>query len=305
MPDPDTPSTRDTAPALLAGRARTRAAAAGLWLALALGTSAQAQDAASLRALHAQLEPALASSPFKRPLLLNSDPTSGEPRGEVQAVIDHPFRSLGQALQRGEQWCEVVMLQTNVKRCTVSGSPPRQTMQLAIVRRFDQPLESAFLVDFQHALRAAGPDYLSVQMNADEGPLGTRDYRLSLEAVPLDARRSFVRMSYSYTNGVAAKLATEAYLATRGRDKVGFSSTGQAADGQTVYVKGMRGVAERNTMRYFLAIEAVLGALSVPNEQQRAERRQRAWFAATERYPRQLREMDLNQYLALKRQSDG
>ena len=292
------------APPAAGRRPRRRMLVTSLWYALALGTPALAQDAASLRTQHAQLESALASSPFKRPLLLTSEPTSAEPRGEVLAVINHHFRTLGQALQRGEQWCEVVMLQTNVKRCTVSGNPPQQTMQLAIVRKFDQPVESAFLVDFKHALRAAGPDYLSVQMSAEEGPLGTRDYRLSLEAVPLAAGRSFVRMSYAYTNGVAAKLATEAYLATSGRDKVGFSSTGHDTAGEVAYVKGMRGVAERNTMRYFLAIEAVLAALSSPADQ-RAERRQRAWFAATERYPRQLREMDLNQYLAIKRQGDG
>lgn len=44
---------------------------------------------------------------------------------------------------------------------------------------------------------------------------------------------------------------------------------------------------ERNTMRYYLAIEAYLGAYTLPAAEQ-PERRLRDWFAAVERYPRQL-----------------
>ena len=62
----------------------------------------------------------------------------------------------------------------------------------------------------------------------------------------------------------------------------------------------MRGVIERNSMRYYLAIEAFLGALSAPPQAQ-LDKRLRDWFAATERYPRQLHEMDEARYLELKR----
>jgi hypothetical protein len=62
----------------------------------------------------------------------------------------------------------------------------------------------------------------------------------------------------------------------------------------------MRGVVERNTMRYFLAIEAHLGALSVPAAG-RMEKSLRDWFAGSERYPRQLHEMEQGAYLSMKR----
>jgi hypothetical protein len=62
----------------------------------------------------------------------------------------------------------------------------------------------------------------------------------------------------------------------------------------------MRGVVERNTMRYYLAIEAYLGALSLPPAQQ-FERRLADWHAGIERYPRQLHELTLGEYLDLKR----
>jgi hypothetical protein len=60
-------------------------------------------------------------------------------------------------------------------------------------------------------------------------------------------------------------------------------------------------VVERNTMRYYLAIEAYLGELAIPRAQQ-FERRLAAWFAGVERYPVQLHELELGEYLALKRE---
>ena len=60
---------------------------------------------------------------------------------------------------------------------------------------------------------------------------------------------------------------------------------------------GVRGVVERNTMRYYLAIDAYLDA---PGPQGR-EKRLGEWFDDTERYARQLHEMDRDDYLAMKR----
>jgi len=121
-----------------------------------------------------------------------------------------------------------------------------------------------------------------------------------LEAVPLDAKRTFVHMSYAYGYGFAARMAMEGYLATLGRNKVGFTITGQAHDGKPVHMGNVRGVVERNTMRYYLAVEAYLGALGLPPAEQ-SERRMRDWYASIERYPVQLHELERNQYLEMKR----
>jgi hypothetical protein len=92
----------------------------------------------------------------------------------------------------------------------------------------------------------------------------------------------------------------QAYLATIGRGKAGFTVVDKQADGRPIYIDGMRGLVERNTMRYYLAIEAYLGALSAP-PQARLEQSLRDWFAASERYPRQLHELEQNEYLVMKR----
>lgn len=270
---------------------------AGGALLAAAPAAAQSRDA--LRAIHARLQPQLAASPFRRPLVLQSEPSASDPDGTVHAVLDRPYAEVVETLRQPAGWCDVLLLQTNVKACAVGGGTP-PTLRVAIVRKHEQSVRDAYQVDFAYALKASGPDYLSVQMSAAQGPLGTRDYRLALEAVPLDGRRTFIRMSYAYVNGVASRMATDAYLATSGRDKVGFSRTDRNASGEPVYVGGMRGVAERNAMRYFLAIEAVLATRALPPDQQ-LERRLAMWFSGIERYPRQLKEMERADYLAMKR----
>ena len=142
--------------------------------------------------------------------------------------------------------------------------------------------------------------YLALRLEAADGPLGTRDFRIALELTPAPAGGSFMRLSYSYRYGLAARLALQGYLATLGRDKVGFSIVGRAADGSPIYIEGLRGAVERNTLRYYLAIEAYLGALALPPAQQ-PESRLQAWFDATERHPLQLHELERDDYLAMKR----
>lgn len=278
----------------------TLRAALALMAALASATGWSQGGAAALRERHADLRPALAASPFGRPLLLQAGGSSSRPQGDVYAVVNHPFERVGPALQGSAHWCEMLTLQFNIKRCAPGGRPPRETLQVAVGRKADQPVKDAFAIQFDYTVLASRPDYLAVQMNASDGPFGTRDYRLALRAVPVDATRSFIHLSYAYTNGLAARMATEAYLATVGRHKVGFSVVGRTRTGEPIYVKGAQGVAERSAMRYFLAVDAHLDALGVPRHQQ-ADKRLREWFAETERYPLQLHEMELDDYLALKR----
>ena len=270
-------------------------------LTLGLGTApAQAQDAAALRAKHEALRDQLASNQFQRPLYLESTQSATELRGDVYAVVEQPYSVVGPALQGMDHWCELLILHLNVKHCAYTGKPPAEVLSLSVGRKFDQPLEDAHRVDFSYSMPAAGADYIRVQMAAETGPLSTRNYRLALEAVPLDAKSSFIHMSYAYAYGAAARMAMQVYLATAGRSKVGFSIVGKGEDGKPIYIDGVRGVVERNTMRYYLAIEAYLGAVTAPPAE-RLERRLRDWFNATERHALQLHEIERDDYLAMKR----
>ena len=217
----------------------------------------------------------------------------------MYAVVAQPFSLVGPALLGMEQWCDVMMLHLNVKTCRGMGNGGASTLRLAVGRKFDQPLGSAFQIDFAYSVVANQADYLQVTLAAAAGPLDTKDYRIGFEATPLDATTTFLHLSYAYAYGMAARMAMSAYLATIGHDKVGFSIVSYRGDGVPVYLADMRGAVERNTMRYFLAIEAYLGALALPVAQ-RPEQRLRDWFDAIERYPRQLHELSREDYLTMK-----
>jgi hypothetical protein len=278
-----------------------RAAAVVVCMALASSASpALAQDAAGLRAKAEGFRGALADNVFHRPLVLESTEADSDLRGDVYAIVNQPFDVLETALHGAAQWCDLLILHLNVKNCGVSGAAPAELLALTVGRKVEQAADDGYRIEFRFRVAAVAKDYLRVQMNADAGPLGTRNYRLAFEAAPLDAARTVVHLSYAYAYGLAARMATQTYLATLGRGKVGFSVASTGADGKPVYIGGVRGVLERNTMRYYLAIEAYLDALGVPAAQQ-AEKRLRDWFAATERYPRQLHELDADEYFAMKR----
>jgi hypothetical protein len=275
-------------------------------LLLCLGaTTAPAQSAAgdsvqALRERYAELQEPLRNNPFGRALHLDSVQNSGDLRGDIHAVVEHPFATLGAALGKAETWCDVLILHLNVKQCRVVPDAAAITLVVHIGRKFDQPIDEAYRVEFAFRQVAATPEYLHASLRADSGPMGTRDYSIALKAVPLDEGRSFMHLSYSYGYGMAARLALQAYLSTLGSGKMGFSVIDKRPDGTPVYVGSVRGVVERNTMRYYLAIDSYLGALAVPPAQQ-VEKRLRDWFTATERYALQLHEMSEAEYLDMKR----
>ncbi|MGE3704063.1 MAG: hypothetical protein AB7I13_02245 [Vicinamibacterales bacterium] len=221
-------------------------------------------------------------------------------KGEIRAVVHHPFAIAGAALADASRWCDVLILHLNTKNCRSSTEDARTILHVAIGSKHDQRPADAHGMEFHYGVGAGDSNHLRVQLGAPRGPLGTSDYRIVLEAEPARSGQTSIRLAYSFSHGVVAKLAMQAYLGTIARDKVGFTVIGREADGRPRYIGGMRGVVERNAMRYYLAVEAYLGALSAPPGE-RVEKSLRDWFTATERYPRQLHEMGRDDYLAMKR----
>ena len=241
-------------------------------------------DADELRGRHAQMSEHLRNNEFGRQLHIDSAESQNSLQGDVYAVLDHPFDKVREALQHPGAWCDIMLLPFNTRACQASGNQ----LTVRIGRKPDQPVEQAHPLNFSFQNVAARPDYLQTRLNAGQGPFGTRDYRISAEAVPLENGKTFMHMRYSYGFGGAGRFAMQAYLATAGANKVGFTTN------------GVRGAVERNAMRYYLAIDAYLDTMDAPAAQ-RVDKRINQWFTATERYPRQLREMERARYVALKR----
>jgi hypothetical protein len=245
---------------------------------------------AALRARHATLAPQFAENAFGGPLVLQSEEAGRRIQGDVYAVLDHPFAVVSGALSDAGQWCEILVLHLNTKYCRRNG----ELLDVRVGKKEEQKLEAATLLRFAWQPPTVRPDYLLAQLVAADGPYDTRDYLLLAEAVPLEGKRTLLHMGYALSYGGASSLAMRMYLATIAHDKVGFSQV----DGN--FVGGQRGVVERNTMRYYLAIDAYLRSLAAPPGQQQEQRLQ-AWFDATEKYPRQLHEVGREDYLRMKR----
>ena len=275
------------------------ACAALALLAIQAAWSADLIGAQALRTRHATLGPHLASNAFGGPLVLQWEEIQRRIDGDVYAVLDHPFAQVAATLADAAQWCDMLILHLNVKHCQrVSGTQGTVRIDLRVGKKHPQAVQAASLLALSWRPPSVAGDYVAARMDAAEGPFDTRDYRLLVEAVPIAPGKTFLHLGYAFSYGGASHLAMHLYLATIGRDKVGFT---RAPDGPAdEFVGGMRGVVERNTMRYFLAIDAYLGSLALPAER-RLEHRLAAWFDATERYPRQLREVDRTAYLEMKR----
>lgn len=286
-----------------AWRCMSIAVLAGLLLLTAIASWAEvpaSSSPASLRAQYAVLQGRLNATPFAQPLVLESKETSSHEQGEIHAIVDYPFATVKSALGDAAHWCDILILHLNVKYCHASEASASNSLAVQIGRKYPEALDARRSVVFAHEVASEAPDYFQTRLTAESGPYSTTQYSIVLEAVPLPGGRTFLHLSFSYGFGARGALAMRAYLATAGSGKIGFTVVGRHDDGAPSYIGDVRGVLERNTMRYYLAIDAYLKTLSSPPQDQ-LERRLGEWYASTERYSAQLHELDETAYLAMKR----
>jgi len=261
---------------------------------------AQVDPATALREKYVSLTQSLEQNSFKRPLVLNSTETAHELKGNVYATINYPFEQVNASLNNPNHWCEVMLLHINIKYCRAVAKPSGTIFRINVGKKTPEKLVNTARIEFKYQVRTTTPEYVEIRLNAKEGPMGTSNYRMVFEAVALGGDKTFLHLSYSYAMNFTGRLAMQFYLETLGAGKVGFTVIGKRANGQLDYIDGLRGLVERNTMRYYLAIDAFLGATGTDPALQ-FEKRLQNWFAATEQYPRQLHEMNRSAYLNMKR----
>jgi hypothetical protein len=268
--------------------------------AAATATAQEGTSAAMLRKDYEGMAHQLSSNQFGQPLHLVSAQSTNRLSGNLYARVNYPMTTVAAELSQPASWCEVLILHINTKHCRASSNSAGAILAVRIGTKENQALDAASLIEFTYRIIASAPDYLEVELRAAAGPMTTTDYRIVLKAIAVETSQSFLHFSYSYSYGFAGRVAMQAYLTTIGRDKVGFTIIGKKPGGEPEYIANVRGLVERNTMRYFLAIDAYLASLAVPAAT-RLDFRLRRWFAATQAYARQLHEMDSVAYLDLKR----
>lgn len=259
---------------------------------------AAGSGAGTLLATYSTIKPKLEKNQFGAPIYLESTEGDGSVRVDMYGVVRHPFNLVRDALQSPANWCEITPLHLNIKACTYKTSVEPAQLTLYSGRKHYQSPSDAYPLKLSFRVLSQQPDFLDLALSAKEGPMGTKDHRITLQAAPLDEQNTLLHFGYTYGYGAMARMAIKSYFATLGRDKVGFSLVNR--DGKQEYVDGVRGAVERNTMRYYLALQTYLDTLKVP-EAQRFEQRLSRWYDLTAKYPRQLQETDKAGYLINKR----
>jgi hypothetical protein len=263
-------------------------------------TAIEADPAAALRERYASLDERLRTNQFRQPVAIDSTETPNRLQGDIYAIVAYPMGMVSAGLGNPDNWCDLMLLHINTKYCHAVAELSGVTLRVNIGGKKQEKLADSVRIEFKFNAAVATADYAEFLLDAKDGPLGTSDYHIRLEAVALPNAKTFLHLTYSYAINLAGRVATQTYLSTIGRDKVGFTVSGTRTDGQTAYIGGVRGMVERNTMRYYLAIDSFLGAVELAPEA-RLEHRLQSWFTAVERYPRQLHEVDRDEYLEMKR----
>jgi hypothetical protein len=193
----------------------------------------------------------------------------------------------------------VLSLHINTKYCRAVVRADLTILKVSFGRKTPQQLKDASRVEFTYTTPAVTPSYLNINLNAKKGALGTNDFLIKLEAVPLPDGNTFLHFTYSYSINLATRFATQTYLATIGSNKPGFTIVSEDRNGQPQFIGGVRGIMERNTLRYYLAINSFFATNSESPAEQLAQRLQ-SWFSAVEEYPLQLHELNQAEYFSMK-----
>ena len=241
----------------------------------------------------------LETNSFGLPLFLESFELDDRVNVDVYGIFDYPFSSVVSVLKVPANWCDIVSLHPNVKACTYRELPGAWLLTFYMGRKGYQPPEAARQVIYHYRNVDQQEGYLDIILSADAGPFGTKDHRMRFEALSLEGGRTFVHVSYAYSDSVALRLVEKAYFATFGWGKVGFTVTGADRKGNPVYIGGPRGAIERNAVRYYFAIQSFMNTLRYP-EESRFGMRISEWYDLTNRYRKQLFDLDRNDYLTFK-----
>jgi hypothetical protein len=268
-------------------------------LALAVEQSPRNQDI--LRGTYHKNISRLERNSFGFPLFLESSEHDRRVTVDVYGVYDYPFNSVVDVVKVPANWCEMLFLHPNIKACTYRELQDEWLLTFHVGRKVYQSPEETHQIIYHYRKVDQHPGYLDIILSADAGPLGTKDHLMRFEVLALDGGRTFTHVRYAYNGSFIFRLAEKIYFATLGRDKIGFTVTGKERDGNPIYIRGPRGALERNAVRYYFAIQSFMNTLHYP-EESRFRMRINDWYDLTNRYRKQLYELDKEDYFTIKSQ---
>lgn len=74
--------------------------------------------------------------------------------GDVYALVEYPFPRVKAALDKSEDWCDVLILHLNVKQCRTAGGPSFSALVIYIGTKHAQRPATASRIDFNFRVLA-------------------------------------------------------------------------------------------------------------------------------------------------------
>ena len=270
------------------------------WCEISYGDDSLRMERESLIDKYHKIEKELKKSSSAIPFYLESSMSQNGSHVDIYGTIKYPFDIVKNGLQLPTNWCDIVLLHTEVRACTYKKVNDTWLLTLYNVKKFQDPLGDAYQMKFEYRITQQ-LGFFAISLSAPEGPFSTKDHQIGLEVLPLDEGRTFIHLRYSLRYSPLGYFLMKSYYSIFGGGRIGFSVIGKDRDGNPVYVGGLRGAIESDVLRYYLAILAYMDTLKIPIEQ-RFEKRISQWYDLTTRYKRQLFKMEKEEYLTYKRQ---
>jgi hypothetical protein len=260
------------------------------------GAAAPVTNKLSLHNRYMEIKPKLLTNRTGLPIWIESAEQNRALQGDVYGLFAFSFETVRQHLREPAAWCDISFLHFNTKTCIYAKDQEQMHLITYNGRKSYEPPDKAYAFDYRFNVLENQPDFLLLTLTADKGPLSTKNYQVEITAIPVEQNKTFLHFHYAYQYGAMAEWAMSAYLGTNGSGKIGFSVVADNPTGNLVFVKGLRGLVERNAMRYYLAVQAYLDTLSI-SENARLEKRLSRWFDLTDQFKDQLFEMDKAEYI--------
>ena len=151
--------------------------------------SVHAQNATTLETKYRQLQNKLANNQFGQPVYMDSSQQSNTISGDIYSVVNYPYSTVRTALDTPTEWCEVLMLHLNIKYCRALG---KNKVEVYAGTKKPQPLKNAYKMTYNFKPVINDDRYMQIIMDAKSGPVGTSDYYMMMEAIPLKDNRTFI-----------------------------------------------------------------------------------------------------------------
>ncbi len=268
---------------------------------LILGTTEAHSGKQELLAIYTQLKPMLEKNVYGIPVYVHSKDENDTMTGVIYGVLHHPIEAVKRSLGSAANWCEIAPQHLNIKACTYQSVKNFCQLTFYSGRKYYEKADDVYQLGYRFEINEQSKNFIHIGLSANDGPVGTSHYHLNVKAIPIDKSNSFIYFSYSYQYNFISSMGMGTYLATLGSGKVGFSVTDQNEQGKPVYINGVRGIIERNAVRYYLAIQSYLDTRHIPSDKQ-FNARINKWFDLTEKHHLQLYEMSKKDYLEYKQQ---